>query len=484
MVRLLTGKTGVAFVVGDDDQSIYKWRGANSANMSRFQKEFDAVRVIKMEQNYRSTKTILDAANAVISNNYERLEKTLWTAEESGPQIKLVANYDEYEEAHNIVDTIQSKKHPLKDVAILYRSNAQSRVIEEAMLQHAIPYRVYGGFRFFDRAEVKDVLAYLRLSINPNDDLAFERASNMPPKGIGSKTLSQIRSQAQTENLSLYVASSELIKNSKISGRAKNAVGGFLAQIQSIEKQLENKSLKEQFEAAIKESGLIQFLEKKKTEQAATKIDNIMELINAAHGYRPLLDEDEITPLESFLSHAALESGEHQASEWQDSVQLMTMHSAKGLEFPLVFIVGMEDGLFPHQRSQMDPGGLEEERRLCYVAITRSMKELYISYANQRLVHGTTNYSQPSRFLFEVPEGLIDEVSNFGVLSGSKNRYNSKPKKNKADSLLGQRIAHPVFGEGVIIAIEGDGDNTRAQINFETEGTKWVVLSYANLKFM
>ena len=306
------------------------------------------------------------------------------TAEERGPQIKLVANYDEYEEAHNIVDTIQSKKHPLKDVAILYRSNAQSRVIEEAMLQHAIPYRVYGGFRFFDRAEVKDVLAYLRLSINPNDDLAFERASNMPPKGIGSKTLSQIRSQAQTENLSLYVASSELVKNSKISGRAKSAVGGFLAQIQNIEKQLANKPLKEQFELAIKESKLIQFLEKKKTEQAATKIDNIMELINAAHGYRPLLDEDEITPLESFLSHAALESGEHQASEWQDSVQLMTMHSAKGLEFPLVFIVGMEDGLFPHQRSQMDPGGLEEERRLCYVAITRSMNCLLYTSPSPR----------------------------------------------------------------------------------------------------
>ena len=484
MVRLLTGKTGVAFVVGDDDQSIYKWRGANSANMSRFQKEFDAVRVIKMEQNYRSTKTILDAANAVISNNNERLEKTLWTAEEGGPQIKLVANYDEYEEAHNIVDTIQSKKHPLKDVAILYRSNAQSRVIEEAMLQHAIPYRVYGGFRFFDRAEVKDVLAYLRLSVNPNDDLAFERASNMPPKGIGSKTLSQIRSLAQTENLSLYVASSELVKNPGVSGRAKNAVGGFLTQIQSMEKQLANKSLKEQFETAIKASKLIRFLEKKKTEQAATKIDNIMELINAAHGYRPLLDEDEITPLESFLSHAALESGEHQASEWQDSVQLMTMHSAKGLEFPMVFIVGMEDGLFPHQRSQMDPGGLEEERRLCYVAITRSMKDLYISYANQRLVHGTTNYSQPSRFLFEIPEQLIDEISNQGVLSRSKNKYNSRPKKSKAASLLGQRIAHPVFGEGVVIAIEGDGDNTRAQINFETEGTKWVVLSYANLKFM
>ena len=484
MVRLLTGKTGVAFVVGDDDQSIYKWRGANSANMSRFQQEFGDVRVIKMEQNYRSTKTILDAANAVISNNNERLEKTLWTAEEGGSQIKLVANYDEYEEAHNIVDTIQSKKHPLKDVAILYRSNAQSRVIEEAMLQHAIPYRVYGGFRFFDRAEVKDALSYLRLSINPNDDLAFERASNMPPKGIGSKTLSQIRSLAQTENLSLYVASSQLVKNSAVSGRAKNAVGGFLTQIQSMEKQLANKSLKEQFEIAIKESKLIQFLEKKKTEQAATKIDNIMELINAAHGYRPLLDEDEMTPLESFLSHAALESGEHQASEWQDSVQLMTMHSAKGLEFPMVFIVGMEDGLFPHQRSQMDPGGLEEERRLCYVAITRSMKDLYISYANQRLVHGTTNYSQPSRFLFEIPEQLIDEISNQGVLSRSKNKYNSKPKKSKAASLLGQRIAHPVFGEGVVIAIEGDGDNTRAQINFETEGTKWVVLSYANLKFM
>ena len=251
-----------------------------------------------------------------------------------------------------------------------------------------------------------------------------------------------------------------------------------------MEKQLANKSLKEQFEIAIKESKLIQFLEKKKTEQAATKIDNIMELINAAHGYRPLLDEDEMTPLESFLSHAALESGEHQASEWQDSVQLMTMHSAKGLEFPMVFIVGMEDGLFPHQRSQMDPGGLEEERRLCYVAITRSMKDLYISYANQRLVHGTTNYSQPSRFLFEIPEQLIDEISNQGVLSRSKNKYNSKPKKSKAASLLGQRIAHPVFGEGVVIAIEGDGDNTRAQINFETEGTKWVVLSYANLKFM
>jgi len=484
MVRLLTGKTGFAFVVGDDDQSIYKWRGANSANMSRFQKEFVSVKAIKMEQNYRSTKTILDAANAVISNNNGRLEKTLWTSEAAGPQIKLVANYDEYEEARNIVDTILAKSGPLKDVAILYRSNAQSRVIEEAMLQHSIPYRVYGGFRFFDRAEVKDALAYLRLAINPSDDLAFERASNSPPKGIGSKTLNQIRSAAQSENLSLYVASSRLVENSKLSGRAKNAVGGFIAQIQNIQKQLLDKPLKEQFEIAIKESKLVGFLEKKKTEQSATKIDNIMELINASHGYRPLLDEDETTPLESFLAHAALESGEHQASEWQDSVQLMTMHSAKGLEFPLVFIVGMEDGLFPHQRSQMDPGGLEEERRLCYVAITRSMNELYISYANQRLVHGNTNYCQPSRFLFEIPEDLIDEVSNQGVLSSPRTKHHRQSKKNKSGLLLGERVAHPVFGEGVIIAIEGDNDNTRAQINFETEGTKWVVLSYANLKFM
>ena len=486
MVRLLSGEHGAAFVVGDDDQSIYRWRGANSANMSRFQKEFVNTRVIKMEQNYRSTKTILDAANAVIVNNNGRLEKTLWTSAESGPQIKLVANYDEYEEAHNIIDTIQSKSKSvgLNNIAVLYRSNAQSRVIEEALLQQAIPYRVYGGFRFFDRAEVKDALAYLRLSVNQNDDLAFERASSMPPKGLGAKTLNEIRSFAQTEGVSLFVGASQLVELSLISGRATNAVRNYIAQIQKIKSETENKPLKEQFEIAIHLSGLVNFLQQKKSEQSATKIDNIMELINAAHGYRPMLDEDEMTPLESFLSHAALESGDNQAGEGQDSVQLMTMHSAKGLEFPLVFIAGMEDGLFPHQRSQIEAGGLEEERRLCYVAITRSMKELYISYANQRLIHGLTNYSQPSRFLYEIPEALIDEVSNRGVLSKPAKINHKYPPKNKSSSLLGQRIHHSVFGEGVVIAIEGDGDNTRAQINFETEGTKWLVLSYTKLNLM
>ena len=486
MIKLLSGAHGAAFVVGDDDQSIYRWRGANSANMSRFQTEFVDTRVIKMEQNYRSTKTILAAANAVIANNDKRLEKTLWTSAEEGPQIKLVANYDEYEEAHNIIDTIQAKSKSvgLNNIAVLYRSNAQSRVIEEALLQQAIPYRVYGGFRFFDRAEVKDALAYLRLSANQNDDLAFERASSMPPKGLGAKTLGDIQSIARTEGVSLFVGASQLLEHSLISGRAKNAVHDFVAQIQKLKNKTENKPLKEQFETAIHLSGLINFLQQKKSEQSATKIDNIMELINAAHGYRPLLDEDEITPLESFLSHAALESGDNQASEWQDSVQLMTMHSAKGLEFPLVFIAGMEDGLFPHQRSQIEVGGLEEERRLCYVAITRSMRELYISYANQRLTHGLTNYSRPSRFLYEIPEELIDEVSNQGVLSNSTKTNHRRSSKNKSSSLLGQRIHHHVFGEGIVIAIEGDGDNTRAQINFETEGTKWLVLSYTKLNLM
>ena len=481
IIKLMTGEHGNAFIVGDDDQSIYRWRGANPDSMPRFRKDFANIRSVKLEQNYRSTKNILNAANSIISNNRGRLEKNLWTEEDNGPLIKLHQNFDEYEEASNIIEVIESKSGRLKlsDIAILYRSNAQSRVIEEALLRKSIPYRVYGGFRFFDRAEVKDALAYLRLTQNIADDIAFERASSMPPKGIGSQTMDKVKKYASYEGLCLYVAADQLIQSKSLSGRALNSLSSFLALISETKKIIAEKSLEKQFELVIEQSKLIPYLKEKKTEQSATKIDNIMELINAAHGYRQPFEDDELSPIQSFLAHAVLESGENQASEWQESVQLMTMHSAKGLEFPLVFIAGMEDGLFPHTRSQLDPGGLEEERRLCYVAVTRSMRELYISYSNQRMLHGNMMSCQPSRFLYEIPNELIDELSTLGLQPMKK-----KQRKRNSETLLGKLVQHSSFGEGVVIAVEGDGDNKRVQVNFQSEGLKWLVLGYANLKIM
>ena len=481
IIKLMTGEHGHAFIVGDDDQSIYRWRGANPDSMPRFRKDFANIRSVKLEQNYRSTKNILNAANSIISNNRGRLEKNLWTEEDNGPLIKLHQNFDEYEEASNIIEVIESKSGRLKlsDIAILYRSNAQSRVIEEALLRKSIPYRVYGGFRFFDRAEVKDALAYLRLTQNIADDIAFERASSMPPKGIGSQTMDKVKKYASYEGLCLYVAADQLIQSKSLSGRASNSLSSFLTLISETKKIIIEKSLEKQFELVIEQSKLIPYLKEKKTEQSATKIDNIMELINAAHGYRQPFEDDELSPIQSFLAHAVLESGENQASEWQESVQLMTMHSAKGLEFPLVFIAGMEDGLFPHTRSQLDPGGLEEERRLCYVAVTRSMRELYISYSNQRMLHGNMMSCQPSRFLYEIPNELIDELSTVGLQPMKK-----KQRKRNGQTLLGKLVQHSSFGEGVVIAVEGDGDNKRVQVNFQSEGLKWLVLGYANLKIM
>jgi DNA helicase-2/ATP-dependent DNA helicase PcrA len=490
MVKLLSGPESSTFIVGDDDQSIYRWRGAKSENMQRFQKDFGGCRIIKLEQNYRSTKTILTAANAIIANNQQRLSKELWTEGEEGEPIAITSAYDEYEEAQNIVNKIitwKTQGGSLSDAAVLYRSNAQSRVIEEALLQLNIPYRVYGGMRFFDRAEIKDVLSYLRLVTNTNDDVAFERSSGMPPKGMGTKTMSQIRAFAKEHNASLFSAASSMLEKQELKARAFAATDSFLKLIHKIKSSIEDMELPEQFEKSIELSGLVTYLKSKKTEKSETRIDNISELVNAAYGYRPLADEEGLSPLQSFLSHAALESGDNQAAEWEDSAQLMTMHSAKGLEFKLVFIAGMEDGLFPHQRSILEPGGLEEERRLCYVAITRSMQELVISFTQQRMLHGTYHHSQPSRFLLEIPEKLIDETHQLGQLSQPR-AYLKKKKKNTAPHesgfKLGQRVQHSSFGDGTIIGFEGIGDHAMAQVNFEDAGVKWLVLEYAKLKLM
>ena len=336
IIKLITGSEGRAFIVGDDDQSIYRWRGANPDSMPRFRNDFLDPRSIKLEQNYRSTKNILNAANSIISNNNGRLEKNLWTDEESGPLIKLHQNFDEYEEASNIIETIESKsgKIKLSDIAVLYRSNAQSRVIEEALIRRSIPYRVYGGFRFFDRAEVKDALAYLRLTQNIADDIAFERACSVPPKGIGAQTMNKIKNHARDEGLCLYAASDQLIQGKTLANRATKSLGAFLGGLNETKNLISDQTLEKQFEIVIEQSKLIPHLKEKKTEQSATKIDNILELINAAHGFRQPFEDDDLSPMQSFLAHAALESGENQASEWQESVQLMTMHSAKGLEFP------------------------------------------------------------------------------------------------------------------------------------------------------
>ena len=410
-LRLLAGKTGTPFVVGDDDQSIYRWRGARVEHIHRFQKDFPGTTVVKLEQNYRSTGTILNAANAVIENNSSRLGKKLWTEGADGEAIRVYSAYNERDESDFIIGRLRDwidQGNLRADAAVLYRSNAQSRALEEGLINANIPYRVYGGLRFFERAEIKDALAYLRLISNRDDDSSFERIVNRPTRGIGARTADMMRSYARANGCSLWRAAGA-IASDELNGRAANAVKAFLHLIETLARDTDTLDLPEKIDHVIHASGLIDFFKKEKGEKGETRVENLLELISAGRSFEPDPAE-EMSPLDEFLSHAALEAGEGQADEWDDCVQLMTMHSAKGLEFPLVFMSGMEDGLFPHQRSVADPNGLEEERRLCYVGITRAMQSLYITHAEQRRIHGMDNYSQPSRFINEIPDEYIEEV--------------------------------------------------------------------------
>lgn len=491
-LRLLIGDQGCLFAVGDDDQSIYSWRGARVENMQQFKKDFSNPLLIKLEQNYRSTANILNAANALITNNNSRLGKKLWTEGEGGEKIALYNGYNEHDEARYVVEQIsdwQCKTGHYKDSAVLYRVSAQSRVIEEGLMRASIPYRVYGGMRFYERAEIKDALAYVRLSTFQDDDVSFERIINTPTRGIGQRTVEELRSISRQEKCSLWQAAQNILRDKSLNARALNALVGF---VQLITHMGGNKGLPldEAVDNVIKVSGLIEHYRKEKGERGLARIENMEELVSAAGEFNAEDEELEgMEPLQAFLAHAALESGETQADAHSDCVNLMTLHSAKGLEFPNVYLVGMEEGLFPHQRSSEDLTQLEEERRLCYVGITRAEKALTMTYTQHRRLHGQDYYPQPSRFINEIPAELINEVRMGGsivepmfVRTRQGGSVSEGDGADKGAYTLGQRVSHAKFGNGVILNLEGSGGNTRVQVNFEQAGSKWLVAEYANLE--
>ncbi len=481
-LRLFAGGSNHLTVVGDDDQSIYGWRGAKVENILKFEKDFPGTKTIRLEQNYRSSGNILKAANAVISHNQGRLGKNLWTADDDGEPVRLYTAYNELDEARFVVERIQAwveAGNVRSDVAILYRSNAQSRVFEEILLSAGVPYRVYGGLRFFERAEIKDALSYLRLLANRQDDAALERIANVPPRGIGDKSLETVREQAKAAGSSLWDAAQYLMKSNGLAARARGALSAFLALIDRLAQETEELALPERVEQVLQHSGLLDHYQKEKGEKGEARVENLRELISAARNFA--YEETEgLNPLSAFLAHAALEAGEGQAEAWQDCVQLMSLHSAKGLEFPVVFLTGLEEGLFPHERSIVEPGRLEEERRLCYVGMTRAMKQLYLTHAELRRLYGNEYYAPCSRFLGEIPEELLVSVRAQPRLSIAE------PVKNYArDELpvrLGSRVRHEKFGEGIVLNYEGAGAHARVQVNFEQAGYKWLVLAYANLQ--
>jgi DNA helicase-2/ATP-dependent DNA helicase PcrA len=487
-LRLLNGKQGTMFAVGDDDQSIYSWRGARIENMQQFQRDFPATRLLRLEQNYRSTSNILNAANALIQNNNSRLGKELWTDGSLGEKLGLYCAYNEQDEARFVVERIAAARKDGDDYrgnAILYRVSAQSRVIEEALMRSGIPYRVYGGLRFYERAEIKDTLAYVRLALFPDDDASFERIVGIPPRGIGQRTLDELRSLARKEQISLWKAARSLVADKLLSSRALLAVERFLVQITQLSSGIKALPLDEAVDLVIRQSGLIEYFQKEKGEKGQGRIENMEELISAAREFE--VDRDlhgDLDPLQAFLAHAALESGITQADAWSDSVHLMTLHSAKGLEFSTVYLVGVEEGLFPHQRSSGDLGQLEEERRLCYVGITRAQRRVILTHAQHRRMHGADYYPQPSRFISELPPDLVEEIRMGGMVQEAAFNWRS-PQTDAANGTglrLGQRVRHARFGEGTVLNMEGQGGSARVQVNFEAAGSKWLVLAYADLQ--
>ncbi|HEV7612106.1 MAG TPA: DNA helicase II [Steroidobacteraceae bacterium] len=485
-LMLLAGPAGLPFVVGDDDQSIYRWRGARVENLQQFRRDFPQAVLYKLEQNYRSTGTILKAANALISNNAGRLGKTLWTSGEDGERVRLYAAFNERDEADFVVNRIRdwvAHGGARREVAVLYRSNAQSRVFEEAFLNARMPYRVYGGLRFFERAEIKDALAYMRLVASRADDTSFERVVNLPVRGIGAKSMDTVRDFARAHATSLWNGAANTTQNG-LPQRAALALQSFLTLIDKLAREVQGLELHEQVDHVIQMSGLIEHYKKEKGERGEARIENLLELVSAARGFSPETEaEAELSPLESFLAHAVLESGEGQADPYDDCVQMMTLHSAKGLEFPVVFLAGMEDGLFPHQRSVADLAGLEEERRLCYVGATRAMRQLYITYAEQRRLYGVDTYGQPSRFISELPAELVEEIRpRLRVSRPAFVKRSSTLEESPTSGMrMGSRVRHSKFGDGVVLNFEGNGPHARIQVNFESQGTKWLMLSYANL---
>jgi len=497
-LRVLAGSSTRVMAVGDDDQSIYGWRGARIENIHRFSQDFGSVRVIRLEQNYRSTATILKAANALIDHNADRLGKELWTEGVEGEPIRVYSGYNDIDEARFISDRIQDflqQGGSADEVAILYRSNAQSRVLEEALLRAQIPYRIYGGLRFFERAEIKNALAYMRLVHDPHSDPAFERVINTPTRGIGDKTVEAVRSEARRRSVSLWQACVDGLAEGAYPSRVAGKLKSFLALIDELSAATDDMSLHELADHCIEASGLMVFHSQERGERGMARKENLEELVSACRQFSgemilPLQDTDaaELSPLEEFLDQAALDAGDRQ-SDAGPSVQLMTLHSAKGLEFPLVFLSGMEEGLFPHRMSAEEPGRLEEERRLCYVGITRAMRTLYLTYAETRRLHGSDSYNRPSRFLREIPRELLQEVRLGGGVERrpglSAPRGAALPLEEPGAALrMGQRVHHAKFGEGVVLQSEGAGDRARVQINFADAGAKWLMLGYAKLEIL
>jgi len=489
-LRMMAGPESNVMIVGDDDQSIYGWRGAKIENIEKFTREFSSVNTIRLEQNYRSTKTILQASNALIANNTERMGKELWTEGLAGEPISVYSAYNDLDEARFAVNKIkdwQEKGGALNDAAMLYRNNAQSRVLEEALIQVGLPYRIYGGMRFFERQEIKDALSYLRLMANRNDDAAFERIVNTPTRGLGDKTLETLRFAARDRGCTMWDASVALLEEKVLAGRAATALGRFVELINALEDDTCEMSLHIQADHVIKYSGLYAMYEQEKGEKSKARIENLEELVTATRQFEKPEEADDMSLLTAFLTHAALEAGEGQADEFEDAVQLMTLHSAKGLEFPLVFMVGVEEGMFPSQMSVEEAGRLEEERRLCYVGMTRAMQKLYITYAEMRRLYGQDKFHKPSRFIRELPETCVDEVRMKAQVSRptSSGRFSSKIVKesfNETGFSLGARVKHPKFGEGTIINFEGSGHQGRVQVAFNGEGIKWLVTAYAKLE--
>ncbi|MEH6548607.1 MAG: DNA helicase II [Pseudomonadales bacterium] len=487
-LRVLAGTQCTVTAVGDDDQSIYGWRGAKIENIQQFGKDFPTTQLVKLEQNYRSTATILKAANAVISHNTGRLGKELWTAGEEGELISLYAGFNEMDEANFIVQQIEQAfgdNHRREDCAILYRSNAQSRILEDALLRAAVPYRVYGGQRFYERLEIKNSLAYMRLVLSRNDDTAVERVINTPTRGIGEKTIATLRVYARDEGCSLWEAAERAINQNVLSNRAATSVSRFLQLVNDLDEAVTELPLHELADHIVAASGLLEFHRNEKGEKGQARVENLEELVSACRSF-DYEENDPASPLQQFLDTAALDAGDAQADEHDDAVQLMTLHSAKGLEFPLVFLAGVEENLFPHKMSIEEPGRLEEERRLAYVGITRAMKKLTISYAESRRLHGKENFNSPSRFIREIPKECLAEVRLRSQITRPTSfvQTQSPYDEDLPDTGvgLGSRVHHKIFGDGTVLHFEGQGANARVQVNFDDEGMKWLVMHYAGLQ--
>ena len=490
-LRILCSPQSSLTLVGDDDQSVYGWRGAKVENIQRFHQQFEDAHVIRLEQNYRSTNTILNAANAVIDKNTGRLGKTLWTDQGDGELIQLFSGFNETEEARFIASNIQSKlkdSYGPADFAMLYRSNAQSRALEEALVREQIPYRIYGGLRFFERAEIKNALAYLRLVTHRHDDSAFQRIINTPPRGIGAKTVETIVNTAHSQGLPLWLALEKLLSENVLKGRARTTLSQFFEQINQLDNDLSPLALGDKFERIIESSGLIQLYEKE-GEVGQGRLENLRELVSACEQFEEV--DEELDATAQFLDHVSLEMGERGSQKDGPAVSLMTMHAAKGLEFPIVYLTGFEEGIFPGSRAVEDHLLLEEERRLCYVGITRAKEQLYITRADSRRLYGTENHNPPSRFLREIPQTLTHSqqetisISRPSIVSHDTS-FSAAPYKGDNDPdaafALGQAVLHPKFGEGVVLNYEGQGKNARVQVNFKRAGSKWLVLQYARLE--